>query len=705
MSTLPCEKGSSRRESLLDCDEEQAREQLLSLVAQRHGEAPVLSRATTTEEGSFSLEGLEAGPYTLWVESAQGTGLRHDVPAGSEGVELQLGAGTRLSGRVVDEAEAPVPIPGALVTAIFKPHSRFFEAVSDGEGRFQLGPMPPGEYTLITSKEGWLSSVTGLTGYAPEEELTTTLYRPRRVTGRVLRSGTPVAGAEVVVQDPPLEPILKTLTDTEGRFSFEGLPPLRRKVIATHGGEGAFLEVVTDELNTLEFERRYTNVTLELAPVSYVRGVVLDELRRPIEGASIEAQQDPEMGFIWMRGRTDAQGRYRLGPVKPGLVRFEVRADKHDVLLDQMHTVPAGESAVDFTLPQEVLVEGTVVDAAGQPVAGEQVMLRALDDLGNPRMWESSGETGLDGRFSLEASRAGSYRLEVSGRMTVPQAVEVVAPSTQRILAERLTTILEGEVVDEAGIPLPGVSVSLWTVTSGELEDYLVRGTFSDLQGRFSLTAPEEGRYRVVAGQMQGVFSRETSQVVEVGKGGARVRLRFAAAHRLSGVVVDRRGQPIADANVRVQPAFHKMEISCGGSTPGTRTDSDGRFTFRGVSGELLRLHVWKEGFGRAEGAGPQGSIPLSPDAREVRVVLVDPAVVKGRFVHEDGSPVTHFSVNGESYEDKEGRFAHPLDRLGTVLIELYLPESPHESVRRTVTIHQEEVEVDLGTITFKPEE
>ncbi|OJH39477.1 carboxypeptidase-like regulatory domain-containing protein [Cystobacter ferrugineus] len=128
----------------------------------------------------------------LWAEDSEGVGRRSDVVAGDEGVELLLGEGVRVSGRVTDEDGAPVA--GALVIAISTFHSRFFETVTDGSGYFFLGPLPRGEYVLLATKEGLLPARMELAGHARQMEQKFLLFRPRRVAGQVVMAGSPVAG-------------------------------------------------------------------------------------------------------------------------------------------------------------------------------------------------------------------------------------------------------------------------------------------------------------------------------------------------------------------------------------------------------------------------------------------------------------------------------------------------------------------------------
>jgi hypothetical protein len=703
LSELPCEDGTSKgasRETLLECRHDGARTRLIELVAQRYGESPVLARATTAADGSFTLEGLEAGPYSLWVESAEGTGLRHGVAAGDEGVELRLGVGVRLSGSVVDEAHAPVA--GALVTAIFMAHSRFFETVTDERGRFRLGPLPRGRYAILIARDGLLTLRTTFLAHASELEETFTLKRPRRIMGHVLRAGAPVVGVEVLAQRDSSGPPLRTFTDASGGFSFEGLMPFSHELRVTHDGYGAIRDVSFEQGGAEDgslLER--VDVTVELEPVTQVRGVVRDEELRPIEGAWVEVhRRSGEDDVVLWGGRTDAEGRYGPGLVWPGLVSFELRADGYVPLRDHSQSVPAGEAFVDFTLARAPRVEGILVDAEGQPLVGEKLVLRVLEGRMRAVADESSGP---EGRFSLDAPTPGRYLLEVVGLQSRHQEMEVLAPSSQRIVSERLPRVV-GEVVDEAGVPLPSFLVGLSpTATERQLKQVRFRTTITDLRGHFSLAAPAEGHYQIVAESRGDGFSKSASQRVEVGKGGARVRLRLEEGYALSGVVVDRSGHPIEAASVSVASSAHLPSLGCGPSI-GVDTGPDGRFTLQGVSGEELELLPLKEGYRIDDVSLPcaRGWIHLAPGTREVRVVLRREAFIRGRLVSAKGSPISRFQVNGQMHVDEDGEFRWPFGDAGMVRLELAAPD--FTPARRTLSVQvQEGVDVDLGTITLGP--
>ncbi|WNG58605.1 carboxypeptidase regulatory-like domain-containing protein [Archangium gephyra] len=696
LSELTCvEYGESR--ALLDCSSGPEREQLLALVARREGEAPVAARAVTETDGTFTLEGLEPGPYSLWVESAEGTGLKHDVAAGSEGVDLQVGAGVRLSGTVTDDAGSPVA--GALVTAIFKVQSRFFEAMSDERGHFRLGPFPPGEYTLLITKEGLETWSDDFTGYAPEVEKTFILAGPKRVSGRVLRAGTPVAGAEVRVRvdprDPP-GPRAVALTDAAGRFSFEGLRPQSYHLIATQGGEGAL-----EQIHFGETQRELTEVTLELAPAAYVRGRVLDEERRPVQGALISVEWMNEMKRGLLVARADEEGRYQLGPMPAGPVHL-IANKKGRVPRSHEQEVSRGEHTVDFTLVRTVFVEGVLVDAAGQPVAEESLSLRPLEaeaeegELSNLE----SGTSGADGRFSLAAPMPGRYQLAFGGKRVKKQVVEVLAPSSQRLVGVPLPSV-EVEVVDEAGIPLPDVSLGLWPATAAENPYARVAWGRTDLKGRARAVAPEAGRYRLAAELARDDFIRNASQWVDLGDTPAQVRLRFAGGQGLSGIVVDLRGEPIADVYLRVESPLDVQREGCGGASRGVSTGPDGRFVFSQLLGERFILTAQKGFYEPKPPQAENGRLEVTPGMKDLRLVLDRNVRIRGRLIRADGAPISRIRVNGVLLLGEVGSFSVLVPDAEARQIHLSAPG--FKPVQRAVA-DQEQTEVDLGTITLVPE-
>ncbi|WNG61946.1 carboxypeptidase regulatory-like domain-containing protein [Archangium gephyra] len=656
LSAMPCRLGAEEdpERSILDCA---SSFRLSGLVNERTGDAPVLARATSEDDGSFSLEGLKAGHYALWVESPEGVSMRQDVPAGAEGVELLLGEGVRMSGLVSNEER--VPVAGVLVTAVFTAHSRFFETVTDATGHYRLGPLPRGEYVLLVSKAGLLPMHTTFTAYGRELERKFVMYSPRRISGQVLASGAPAAGVTVSTWVHDEQAMREALTDAAGRFSLEGLAPSSHELIARREALWASTRVDFNTPEPTRFLVERKDVTLELEPVVNVTGIVRDEAGRPIEGAHVELtevdekdeedEEDEDSYSIPVSAvGTDAEGRYQVGPARPGRLRLEVMQPLHFEEASHEAVFQAGTRTVDFVLERS----------------------------------EGDGAEGAEGAEEEDAPKA--------SRESRP--------------------LLEGDVVDELGAPVSQAEVSVWPEVGTWMGGQLER-TLTDAKGHFSFSAPPEGRYRIVAEFAQDDVTHAAVRVVEVvGKGDTHVRLRFEPGQVLSGVVVDTRGQPVEGAQVQLRSALRTQFYHHGRPVRSWRGNQqsgpDGRFTFQSVSGEQLELVVAKEDYVLACAEQEDGRIalPVKAGARELRVVLLRDATATGRLVQKDGSPVTAFVLRDNLWREEDGHFTVPIRCNGTLQLEFIIPDEVQVSgprrIRRSVSV-REEVDTDLGVIVL----
>jgi protocatechuate 3,4-dioxygenase beta subunit len=693
LSTLPCE--GSTEETLLECARGPQAEELQQLVAERRGEAPVRARAVTAADGSFTLSGLEPGEYTLWAESEEGIGLRYGVAAGTESVELRLGTAVWLSGTVTDDAKAPVA--GALVTAIFAPQSRFFEALTDAEGRYQLGPLPPGRIVVLVAKRGLATSTTGFVLYGSRTRWDFQLSRLRRITGQVLLAKAPVAGVEVRASDS-FSLARSTTTDERGRFSFEELVPRGYELDAWHAGHGASAEVVFKE------DAKGQDVTLELRPAASVQGVVTDEARRPIPGAWVEMFWEglnPDEAPAGMNMvLTDEEGRYRLGPTVPGPYFIRVTANGYEAAQTEVQQFAAVEATRDFQLKQVMRLEGILVDTSGRPVRDAQVELHELVEVGSG--WRGATLTNGSGSFSLEVSGPGSFQLSLSGRSLIPRTLPVTAPAEPLHLVVEQRIAVSGEVVDEAGLPLPDVAVSLWPETESQEDEWLDR-TITDSRGRFTLYTDQSGRYSFRTVLAWGDTLREASRVEEVSEQPEPVRLRLDSGNRLSGVVVDWLGRPVPGVFLQLLPAQGLgFSRGCEHRGLGTETDAEGRFTFSQVLGEQFELCLRKGDYVPLLSHAVVELVPVKNDGQEVRIVVGREVFLTGRLIHPDGSPVTRYTINGREVQREDGEFSIAIHAPGVQQIELSAPG--RQTVRRISPPFQEqEVMQDLGSIVLSP--
>jgi hypothetical protein len=708
LSKLPCSESDPETPlSSIDCADA-PEELLLGLIEEGRGSSPVLARTTAASDGTFSLDGLPEGTVELWAESPRGAALQPGVASGTEGVELILAKGVSLAGSVVDEAGTP--LSDVQVTLFHEEHSRYFELRTGADGRFKVGPLPEGPYSLVASTPGLLPAY--LSSVIQEEVEEIVLHPPRRISGQVLSAGQPAPGAKVRVAYTGHV----AETDAQGRFSFEPFAPDTYELQAERDGQHALDQVEVTE------EESEVHVTLNLGPPLYVEGTVRDDAGQPIAKAWIGVMSVSNVSLSQM-AHTEADGRYRLGPLPSGTYSFSVEAEGYEDVISQEEPVSEGRGPLDFTLPRLVLVEGIVTDAEGQPLA--EVVLQATSVQRKPvkraprRQEEEIGEAvqGAEeaelhdavsddkGRFALELPEPGRYVIEVGADDYLFTRVETDAPATGLRLVLHTGARLEGTVVDARGTPLEGVTL---VVKHGAGEQQREVEAESDEAGRFSLGGLAPGTYGVQATYDRGGFAHRASRTVQVrGTETVDASLRLETGGSVSGIVVDGQGRPMADVEVWGFTAQEDYLAVSESDASVARTGPDGRFTVQHLGDGECRLRAVKPGY--AQEASPDeeepglawgASVLSRTGARDVRLVLRYQGRIRGRVTREDGTPVPRFSLNGDFIRAPDGRFSHEVEQAGTV--ELLFEAPGLARVARDVEVPPGE-DVDMGDVRLEP--
>jgi uncharacterized surface anchored protein len=184
-----------------------------------------VDRAWADGNGSYQLVPPAAGTYilvcsaganspTVTLITVGGDTVRHDI--------LLTGAGT-LAGCVRAGEEA---LPGALITLIDVAGNVAATAVTDPEGRYTVGGLPEGTYTLAAVAEHHRPTAFAITipaGGRTERDIE--LIARVRLAGTVRSaSGKPIEEALVTVLDATGTVVNATITGEAGDYVFEELP-------------------------------------------------------------------------------------------------------------------------------------------------------------------------------------------------------------------------------------------------------------------------------------------------------------------------------------------------------------------------------------------------------------------------------------------------------------------------------------------------
>ena len=294
-------------------------------------------------------------------------------------------------------------------------------------------------------------------------------------------------------------------------------------------------------------------------------------------------------------------------------------------------------------------LEGTVVDAAGGPVAGAWVT--ALPDLATTTNTATAAatdtdtatatdhgplttepdpdtavvaETDSEGRFRLEGLPASPQRLRVEGAGILTAEVRLVDPAgpAVRILVARETSIA-GRVVGLDGRPASGVTVHVLGRAGAPPVE---RATADD--GTFEVGGLPEGRYRVFA--TAGEWAAPAAPVDRLGGGPhAPITLVLVPAAHLRGRVIDATGGGGLPAQVTLVPEDPDLP-------PRTaRAGADGRFELEGVPFGRVTATAHAPGYVSGEAIRFEA---LSDHAPVIH--LERGAIASGRVVDASGAPV-----------------------------------------------------------------
>ena len=376
----------------------------------------------TEEDGTFVLAGVPPGPgydvYALGRGFALSYALDVAVVAGQDSeLTIQGRAGGGIEGRIVsvgDVEEQGASLPGAHVACMprgmrylpFAPRVLLAtRTVADGEGRYVLSNVPPGDVELVGIGPGHTAGL-GPTVFVPEggtvgaedfELETGAMVRGVVVDGE----GEPLSGVRVTWEPidlrqsgfggsvaPLVARVLKEiefpLTGADGRFqagAFPGEPPHEIRFEK----EGyAKVEHRWDPRGAEEEELR---IVLETG--GFIEGIVMDaEAAEPIPAVTVQSDQllgTKDLPFSGPLGgnlvETD-RGRFRIGPFEAGEV--ELTLDAKGYLRTRLEDieVAAGETVrgVIVQLFPGGTVRGRVVDPEGLPIAGAIVFPRYKEE-------------------------------------------------------------------------------------------------------------------------------------------------------------------------------------------------------------------------------------------------------------------------------------------------------------------------------------
>jgi hypothetical protein len=443
-------------------------------------------------------------------------------------------------------------------------------------------------------------------------------------------AGTPVRRARVSVAAPELRGGRSTVTDEQGRFSFQALPAGRFTLTASKSG---FVDIAYGATRAgrpgtpvqLADGQNLTALTIAMPRGSVITGIVVDEHGEPAPGTPVRA-----LRYVMQTGerrlqqggqdQTDDRGMYRIFQLQPG--EYIVNAIPRNMNTGDMRQTIATEVS---SLMQQLQASGVDPTALATAAAGQGGQIGARIALLQQQMatfeqqqttayapvyypGTTTAESAVTVTLNAGEERGGvDFRLQlvpttrVSGLVVGPDGG--VPPATQVALIPRRAD----------GMPsVPGLGNSMARVGGDGRFSFnnVTPGDYS-LQARAAIrdasAQPAPGARGGRGGQ--GPIAQVLWASTDVSVGGMplpEVVLNLQAGMTVSGLVqFEGTGQPPADLSVvRVSLANRGPQTFEIGGIPPTQADASGRFAIPGVAPGRYSLTASMAGGGARGGRG-----------------------------------------------------------------------------------------------------
>ncbi len=602
--------------------------------------------ASTRDDGTALLLGLPFGSYA--IRATHGNDLTaSDVvvavePGEDPALTVRLVHGQSLVVRVV-EGERENAVPKARVTLVEGGLSSFPQtAVTDKSGKATLGPFL-GEASISVFAEDLVGETAVRVPSPAPPELVVRLERGGTIEGEVVDAlGRPIEGATVrfVGSDLRGQPV----DDDPRVFAF-------RLARADYNVQRPFVQTASSgELGVVP------------GPVPPIPRMGISSPASETAPAAGDERAEP-----WVSRRN---GRFTAHPVTPGRVFAIVR---HPEFLpgqsEWIELAPEARKQVRIVLERGGNVEGVVVDARGQPVAGALVQLASARD-GRQVVAAS------DGTFAFAAVASPAVLLgalpdapdEIVGR------AEVMVPEggTQKVTLtlDEARDPITVHVVDERGH-----SVEFAQVTASSISAAVQRKTtgFTDARGEAELRG-----LRGLALTLEALAPGYAPELLTVDAAEASVRIALTPSERIEGEVRADRGGMVAGARVTLETA---------GGTRTVLTDADGHYALGDLHPGAVSVRVRADGYAEGHAKGIVRNERGRRASEMPRVSLDEEASASGVVVDEAGQPVPGARVAEGSVPvvlagdklpsrvvltDRAGQFKLGQLRAGRVLLDAY---------------------------------
>jgi len=473
--------------------------------------------ARSAADGTFEIRGYRRGGMVARVACA-GCGsrlLNMQVPDPGKTADLGdivLAPGCSISGRVVRGGR---PFVGATVTVISDSCQSL--AITDGDGRFMVKDLEPGEYQvkgrLSDRPTGQNMQVVTVGLDSPVRDVMISLD-VGRVVGGIIQdmNGQPLAGALISIRGRPGQVISSR---SDGRFNME-LPDRDVELVVSYGDRTQQKIVPVpassspDELTIALDRPPSATLVARIAGLPGRRAVPGVLLRLTELGGTADA--GVQTRYIDTLG-----GDFRRDQVPTGRVKIEIWSDGYAPL--QLERELQADEELDLgeiLLAPGASLRGIVQDMDGNAVSGAMVLLGAETDFD---LFVPSVRSGPDGMFTIQGVTSQSRHMIVRAPGFAAQSVDLELPRDVLSPDPFVVRLGRGATIE---VVVTGDGIPEDRVVYLRRNNALLQSTVLDERGKAWFSNRGVGRYSVSL-----LGSSLPAEVVDVKHGDAVLPVRF----------------------------------------------------------------------------------------------------------------------------------------------------------------------------------
>ncbi len=460
-------------------------------------------------------------------------------------------AGIRLQPTFISSRQGGMPIPSLFAK---------LSGVTDSSGRVVLHDIPKDDYVTFGTPDTRFADVKNY--WTPNvkagfKETTLVFGPPCQVEGMIQFNEVAPSRARVAMIPFAGYPIQTTVSDDQGRFHYDRLPPENFQVMASPIDPVNHRWIAVKKSVTTS-PAKAAVVQIDAEPGAGISGAVVDPKGRIVrEGAvSILRGVDPRSTETTVGILRDGTFSARLLPGKYFLAVVSVapRPPTTEVTL-----ATGDEKRVRLTTEHAMTdVECSAVDESGKPVADAQVYLYDRRKFGTQLGQTVLMNTQMSHISIPEESVGHFYGNGFKGNLfSDPQVLPTNGRMVIHLHPAKLSSV-GGVVTDTHGHPIPHASVTLGFSGTrefiGDLEEMgpWTQTTSADGRYLFSGLYPTSNPILMATAKGYADFQTETVTLIP-GKRKALQPLRLKSASFVNGTVLDQNGKPVEGAQVSVR--------------------------------------------------------------------------------------------------------------------------------------------------------